>query len=348
MDQTLYQVAAQAQDQPGPSPVQPLYALATSPGQPRQLARHMRWGLALVAALLMASGLIFWIAANWQEQSRMFKLGLIESALALSLIAALCSPRARLAGLLCAHLVLGGLLAFVGQTYQTGADAWQLFAAWAALSLIWTLIARSDVLWVLWVLVAATGLVTWAGKLGLEAMLSSALDNRWNAVLWLALALVPWLVSRCAWLRLPQGMGWWSHRLALGLALSAWTAMGLRELMEHEYQGIGFFLLMGVLVAATLFISLKGPVQDFASLCMAALAANVLLLAALLRMIADIGWEGLFMLMSLGTLACLWATVVGLTSVQRSWREQADSQIDSQMQGELSTAAASNFEESKQ
>ena len=191
---------------------------------------------------------------------------------------------------------------------------------------------------------AATGLVSWAGKLGLEAMLTSALDNRLNAVLWLALALVPWLVSRCAWLRLPQGMGWWSHRLALGLALSAWTAMGLRELMDREYQGIGFFLLMGVLVAATLFISLKGPVQDFASLCMAALAANVLLLAALLRTIVGIDWEGLLLLMSLGTLACLWATVVGLTSVQRSWREQADSQ----MPGELSTGTASNFEESKQ
>ena len=56
MDQTLYQVAAQAQDQPGPSPVQPLYALATSPGQPRQLARHMRWGLALVAADFLDCG----------------------------------------------------------------------------------------------------------------------------------------------------------------------------------------------------------------------------------------------------------------------------------------------------
>ena len=34
---------------------------------------------------------------------------------------------------------IAGLLAFVGQTYQTGADAWQLFATWAALALVWAL-----------------------------------------------------------------------------------------------------------------------------------------------------------------------------------------------------------------
>ena len=32
-------------------------------------------------------------------------------------------------------LITGGLFASIGQTYQTGADPWQLFALWAALGL---------------------------------------------------------------------------------------------------------------------------------------------------------------------------------------------------------------------
>src|SRR5690606_21168947 len=117
------------------------YALAVAPGTPQALERRIRSGLLLVAALLLASGLIFWVAANWQGQTRLFKLGLIEGGLALSVLAALVWPRVRVAALLCATLVLGGLLAYVGQTYQTGADAWQLFATWAALSLVWTALA---------------------------------------------------------------------------------------------------------------------------------------------------------------------------------------------------------------
>ena len=158
MDSRLYQAAAQLP--PGDSRIEQLYTLAVAPGEPRSLAQRLHMGLLLVAALLLASGLVFWVAANWQEQTRMFKLLLIEGALLVSVLASLFWRRGRIAALLCATLALGGLLAFVGQTYQTGADAWQLFATWAALALVWTLLARSDVLWMLWVLVV--GLLAYA------------------------------------------------------------------------------------------------------------------------------------------------------------------------------------------
>ncbi len=41
------------------------------------------------------------------------------------------------AALLLATLLLGVFLALFGQTYQTGADPWQLFANWALLILPW-------------------------------------------------------------------------------------------------------------------------------------------------------------------------------------------------------------------
>ena len=50
-----------------------------------------------------------------------------------------CNRPAGKAALLAAALLTGGLLALIGQTYQTGADTFELFATWAALILPWVL-----------------------------------------------------------------------------------------------------------------------------------------------------------------------------------------------------------------
>jgi uncharacterized membrane protein len=285
MDPNLYQAARQLP--PGDARVDQLYRLATSPAHPDALAEKTRKALFMVAALLLASGLIFWIAANWQEQSRLFRLGLIEAALAASVLLACLWPRARLAALLCATLVLGGLLAFVGQTYQTGADAWQLFVVWAGLALVWVCLVRSDLLWCLWVLIAATGIVMWTGRFDLwnvffiGAGLAGA--SLVNIGLWVLLAVVPALVSLVPALRVHGGMGWWSHRVALALALFVWASMGLVRLFDEGVVTDPVQLVALVLVAAALGLSWKGRFQDFSSLCMAAMALNALLLAPLLR-----------------------------------------------------------------
>ena len=53
MDSSLYQAAAQVA--PGDGRAARLYALAVSPGAPQALAQRVRWGLMLVAALLLAT-----------------------------------------------------------------------------------------------------------------------------------------------------------------------------------------------------------------------------------------------------------------------------------------------------
>lgn len=330
MDSRLYQAAAQLP--PGDSRIEQLYTLAVAPGEPRSLAQRLHMGLLLVAALLLASGLVFWVAANWQEQTRMFKLLLIEGALLVSVLASLFWRRGRIAALLCATLALGGLLAFVGQTYQTGADAWQLFATWAALALVWTLLARSDVLWLLWVLVAAAGIAMWWGHLDPWELLfrgrSTTQQHFLFAAMWLALALVPALVSLLPWARLQGGVGWWSHRLALGLALAAWTVMGLLQLLSSKGTDWGWWL-SGLLIALAMLVSYQGRLRDFVSLCLCTLAANVWLLALLARLLFDGGSEeAAFLFFALATLACLAATVSGLLAVQRRLRAEAASAED--------------------
>lgn len=325
MDSRLYQAAAQLP--PGDSRIEQLYTLAVAPGEPRSLAQRLHMGLLLVAALLLASGLVFWVAANWQEQTRMFKLLLIEGALLVSVLASLFWRRGRIAALLCATLALGGLLAFVGQTYQTGADAWQLFATWAALALVWTLLARSDVLWMLWVLVVAAAIAMWWGHLDLWEILfrgrGTTPQQLLYAAMWLALALVPALVALLPWTRLPAGMGWWSHRLALGLALGAWTGMGLIQLFSSRGIGWGWWL-SGLLIALAMAVSYQGRLRDFLSLCLCTLAANVWVLGLLARVLFNGGSEeAAFLFFALATLACLAATVSGLLAVQRRLRAEA-------------------------
>ena len=326
MDPSLYQAAAHTAAGGGrQSPLSQLYALAVSPGTPQALAARVRHGLLLVAALLLACGLIFWVAANWQDQSRMFKLGLIEGALALSVLAACLWPRGRVAALLCATLVLGGLLAFVGQTYQTGADAWQLFAVWAALSLVWVGMMRSDMLWSLWVVIAALGIALWSGRLELwDVFLAEGRPLPAMLLqmgLWLALALVPALVSLLPALRVRGGMGWWSHRTALALALVAWVGMGVAQLLGFFGRGSGVMVLcVAALVAGSLWVSLQGRLQDFVATCLAALAANVLVLTAVSRWL----WQGaemeVLLVLSLVALVCLGGSVRGLMAVQRRMR----------------------------
>src|SRR5690606_7868625 len=53
------------------------------------------------------------------------------------------------ASLFAACLLVGALLALVGQTYQSGADTYELSLVWAVLITPWTLLARLPVLWLL-------------------------------------------------------------------------------------------------------------------------------------------------------------------------------------------------------
>ena len=109
--------------------------------------------LVVAGALLVAVAVIFFVAFNWQAMGRFAKLGMLEALVLLPAAYALVSGaqalRAR-AALLFTVLILGGLLALVGQTYQTGADNYELFVAWALLALPWVLAGRWPPLWALW------------------------------------------------------------------------------------------------------------------------------------------------------------------------------------------------------
>ena len=98
----------------------------------------------LLGAGFFSSGVVSWIAANWDYFSKFQKLYATQFWLTASLVLALVfyfRESKRLAGdrvktvssifFFITAVFVGALFALIGQIYQTGANAWELFALWS-------------------------------------------------------------------------------------------------------------------------------------------------------------------------------------------------------------------------
>jgi uncharacterized membrane protein len=135
---------------------------------------HRQWGLwasrllLLIGAALMLAGVIYFFAFNWAKLPAIGKFALIETALLITLAGAYVSNKPLSSSslptqlwLMAASVLVGVFLAVFGQIYQTGADAWNLFAAWAVLILGWAWLARFTGLWILWLMLLNLTLALW-------------------------------------------------------------------------------------------------------------------------------------------------------------------------------------------
>lgn len=121
----------------------------TLPG--RVMWRRFLDGLALwMGTVFLAAAVIFFFAYNWKELGHFARFGIVELLLASAILVSWRLGLERMSGkaaLLLATLLIGALLVLVGQTYQTGADPWELFATWALFALPWVAVARFSPLW---------------------------------------------------------------------------------------------------------------------------------------------------------------------------------------------------------
>ena len=122
-----------------------------------------------LGASAIAAGTVFFVAYNWDAMGRFTKFALVQA----PMIGAICSyvwfrqhERLAKASLFVACLLVGVLLALYGQTYQTGADPWELFACWALMILPWTFIARFAPLWLLFVGLINLALILYSQTFG--------------------------------------------------------------------------------------------------------------------------------------------------------------------------------------
>ena len=300
-----------------------LRELAGIDGQPEAASRWMPRGAAVLAAALFGLGVIFWVAANWADLGRFGRFALLQGTVLSGCALAWARPAARVPAALVALLGIGGLFAYFGQTYQTGADPWQLFALWAALALPLCLAVRSDALWTPWALIVATAVSLWV---------HAHVGHRWtvkpgdmgvHAAAWGAVAVLVGLLAEP--LRRFTGAGMWSLRTALLLAVTMIGASALGGLFDRELAAtypLGLAVLgMGTAAFAT-------PRNfDLFGLSAIALALNTLLVVGLARLLFDNSsndFIGSLFILGLAATGLLASTVTALLKLSRRHAASGD------------------------
>lgn len=266
-----------------------------------------------LGGLALAFAVLFFVAYNWAEMGHWLRFGVVQAAMVLAVGIAIwpkASPMVQRLALTSATLLVGVLLALFGQVYQTGADPWQLFFSWAALTLPWVWVARFELLWVLWLglLNLTVGLYfrTWGGPFG---VLSSSDAALWG-LFWLntlALATWEWGARYRNWARQ------WAVRL---LAVGSGVPMTLLTMTLIADVGLVW---SPVLAVYSLWLAVLYGVYRYwwpdvfmlAGGCVSVIAVTTLLLARLLLWEGD--WqEGSLMLMAIAVLAMGTGAVVWL------------------------------------
>ena len=273
----------------------------------RFLDRLLLW----IGVLCLAAALAFFVAHNWSDLGRFAKFGLVQALLlaAIGIHWKLGPDRlSAQAALLGAAVLMGVLLALFGQTYQTGADTWELFATWAALILPWVLLGRQAALWLFWIALLNVGVMLyfrvfpgvfgWISGIEHMLLLLLALDT---------VALAAWELAarRFAWL----AQRWAAWLFAVGSGAAA-TALALHAIFASgETSGAAAVLYPAWLVA--LYLVYRRMLPDLFMLAVGCLSAIVVATGGLSEHVLDWNEPGGFLLIAV--------VVVGMAAAAAVW-----------------------------
>lgn len=233
-------------------------------------------GALIAAGTLTGFGVIMWIAANWNTFGKSGRFAIIFAVLLASALGAVTLERARIALSLAGIMSIGALLALIGQTYQSGADPWQLFALWVALAVPWTIAARHDAVWSALVVIAFAAIGLWLSAQD-PAHIAAA-----PSVLpaWLAAFAITGALSRYSGFEDWMGETRWAFRLAATLTAVLIVFNTLVAIFDSAGSSIVIaagFVVVSLSIAA---IAAVRPL-DTALLCVYAFAFDVLVISIL-------------------------------------------------------------------
>jgi len=289
--------------------------------------RWLERALLMLGTALLCAGVIVFFAFNWDALHKFTKFGLLAGLL--TGLAALAAWRpagdgvgqAALAG---AQVVSGVWMAVIGQTYQTGADAWQLFALWTLLAVPWALAARAAPHWWLVIVVGNVALLRYGSvRLGVGGMFDLLFSGRHarETTLFLLLACCVQLVI---WYVLAARAARWGFRgdagprliAVLACGYAAW--LGITSVLVHRVEAMG--LVAGAVALAGLAAWFRRRATfDIVVLSLACLAGIGLVVSALGRLLAEgHGDFGIFLLLGLVTVGLAAAAAAWLL---RAWRD---------------------------
>lgn len=262
------------------------------------LDRLLLWS----GAVALAAAVVFFIAHNWADLGKYAKFGLVEILILAAVLGYWRIGPERAAGkasLLAASILLGALLALFGQTYQTGADTWELFATWAALMLPWAIVGCFAGLWMLWIAILNTAIVFYFLVFpGLLGVLFSTEHQLWTLFAFNTAALLAWELAarRLAWLAER-----WAPRLlatASGAVITVLMLFAIFEWREaSKLAPIAYLAWLGCAYAAYRMFS-----RDLMVLAGGCLSV-IVVVAALLAKSLDRAEAGAFLFIALAVIA---------------------------------------------
>ena len=283
-----------------------------------------------LGALALTSSVLFFIAYNWDAMGRFAKFSLVEALIGLSIISYWKTYKSKqLLGqmsLLIASILVGVLLAFYGQTYQTGADTWELFLTWSILIIPWTLLSRFPVQWIFWLLLLNTSafiyLETFRGVFSF--LFSSGISELWPIVIINGTALILWeiLDDKLKWLSSS-----WATRLLAVASGSALTILVIDSIFSRHHNLIpsvipGIVWLVAMIMLFVVYRKLKPDLFMLAMGCLSGISVIIGLSAKFLFDIIDIELGAFFIL------AILVVALGGATAIWLKHTHKAISLID--------------------
>ena len=273
--------------------------------------------LLILGAGLVLAGVVCFVAYNWSRVGRFGKFALIDLAI---IGAAVYAWRAipKLTGeiaLFAAAVLVGPLLAVYGQTYQTGADPYGLFATWALIVLPWVVASRFSATWVLALVLIDTAIVLYWGQvigaretrdlLWLPLTIGAIHFGALAAWEWQRRLSSPWLTER------------WAQRLLAVFALYAWWLIAAVTVVASSRVGPAGYLgtaLFGGAVAGMLRYYRRPPDLYMLTTAVAsAMALGTVIVGKILFEVIRLQFFGMMLLASL----VVWEITLGIKWYKR-------------------------------
>lgn len=316
-------------DAPG---VESMFAAAEARPTRVEGLRFLAHCLRIAGVLSLAAGLVFFVAANWSRLEVFGRFMLVELLLVGCAIVAFLKPPPAFVGrgaLFLAFVATGALLALFGQTYQTGADVYELFLGWALLGLPLALAAQWSLTSAAWVLVFNTALLLYCGWQPTGGMLWVLLGKRHYSPAYILLAacwlnLLLWFAAD--W-RNSDVVPNWVRRVLVSAAFTFCTWAGMVALFDsdssnylRESNPLALLASLATMAAAAAYAFRRR--QDIYPLAAVAGAFIIVGMGMLIRLF-DNADEGLLLLAALWLIGS--STVAGrvLLGLMRRWRDEA-------------------------
>ncbi|MBI1422115.1 MAG: DUF2157 domain-containing protein [Gammaproteobacteria bacterium] len=273
-----------------------------------------------LGGLALAFAVMFFIAYNWDDLGRFAKFGLMEGLIIMTVLVYWKLDKAKVAAkisLLLASIFLGVLLALYGQTYQTGADPWQLFFTWALLMLPWAMIGRFSAIWILWIGLINTSIILYhmTFRNAFWMVFDSDMSMLWWVFIFNTLALFAWEFLEQRWTWLAER---WATRLLALASGTAITWLAIYVIFDpRQGDAVSIVVWLAWMGGLYFFYRMKKP--DLFMLAGGCLSGIVVIVSVLIRYMLDRLEAGGFLLLALviiglGTGAAIW-----LRNVHREW-----------------------------